>query len=112
VSAADVEQELRGSLRELEERQVNCVPVFCYPNGDYSAEIADQVRAAGYRGAVCRESGWETRVPRNVFALRRVAIHNDVCQTVPLFALRLSGLDEALRRPWHALQRRAAEATA
>ena len=111
-STADVERELRGSLRELEERQVNCVPVFCYPNGNYSAEIADQVRAAGYRGAMCAEPGWETRVPKNVFALRRVAIHNDVSQTVPLFALRLSGLDEVLRRPWRALRRRAAEATA
>ena len=110
-SAADVEQELRGSLRELKARPVNCVPVFCYPNGDYSAEIADQVRAAGYRGAVCSESGCESRVPRNFFALRRVAIHNDVSQTVQLFALRLSGLEEALRRPWQALRRRAAEAT-
>jgi peptidoglycan/xylan/chitin deacetylase (PgdA/CDA1 family) len=112
ASAADVDQELRSSLRELEERQVNCVPVFCYPNGDYSAQIAAQVRAAGYRGAVCSEPGWETRMPRNVFALRRVAIHNDVSQTVPLFALRLSGLDEALRRPWHSLRRLVAEATA
>ena len=74
--------------------------------------LIDQVRAAGYRGAVCAEPGWETRVPKNVFALRRVTIHNDVSQTAPLFALRLSGLDEVLRRPWRALRRRAAEATA
>ena len=94
----DVEREIRDSLRELRERQVNCVPVFCYPNGDYSTEIADQVRSAGYRGAVCGESGWETRVPRNLFALRRVGIHNDVCQTVPLFVLRLAGLEEVLTR--------------
>lgn len=96
-SAEDVETEIRDSLRELRERQVNSVPVFCYPNGDYSAEISDQVRSAGYRGAVCAESGRETRTPRNLFALRRVGIHNDVCQTVPLFALRLAGLDEVLR---------------
>jgi peptidoglycan/xylan/chitin deacetylase (PgdA/CDA1 family) len=111
-SAADVEQELRGSLRELEARAVNCVPVFCYPNGDYSAKIADQVRAAGYRGAVCTDLGWESRVPRNFFALRRVAIHNDLSLTMPLFAWQLSGLEETLRHPWHALRRRAAEATA
>src|SRR5207249_7311133 len=86
ASAADVDQELRGSLRELQERQVNCVPVFCYPNGDYSAEIVARVRAAGYRGAVCAEPGWETQVPSNIFAIRRVTIHNGVSQTVPLFA--------------------------
>jgi peptidoglycan/xylan/chitin deacetylase (PgdA/CDA1 family) len=97
-SAEDVEQEIRGSLRELRERQVNCVPVFCYPNGDYSPDIADRVQSAGYRGAVCGESGWETRVPRNLFALRRVGIHNDVTATLPLFALRLAGLGE-FRRP-------------
>jgi peptidoglycan/xylan/chitin deacetylase (PgdA/CDA1 family) len=97
-SAADVERELRGSLDELQERRVNCVPVFCYPNGNYSTQIVDQVKAAGYRAAVCSEAGWETHAPRNLFALRRVAIHNDVSETMPLFALRLSGLDELLRR--------------
>ena len=109
-SADHVDQELRGSLRELQARRVNCVPVFCYPNGDYSARIADQVRAAGYRGAVCSEPGREGRVPRNVFALRRVAIHNDVSLTMPLFAWQLSGLEEALRRPWPILRRGTAEA--
>ena len=91
-SAEEVQREVRHSLQELRERQANCVPVFCYPNGDYSAAIAEQVRSAGYRGAVCSESGWETRVPRNLFALRRVGIHNDLCRTVPLFAFRLAGL--------------------
>ncbi len=110
--AEDVDRELRDSLHELRERQVNCVPVFCYPNGDYSAKIVDQVKAAGYRGAVCSDPGWETRVPRDLFTLRRVAIHNDVSQTVSMFAFRLSGLDEILRRPWLALRARADEATA
>jgi peptidoglycan/xylan/chitin deacetylase (PgdA/CDA1 family) len=97
-SAEAVEREIRGSLRELQGRQANCVPVFCYPNGDYTSDIADRVRSAGYRAAVCSESGWETRAPLSLFALRRVGIHNDVCQTVPLFVLRLVGLDEVLRR--------------
>jgi peptidoglycan/xylan/chitin deacetylase (PgdA/CDA1 family) len=97
-SADDVERELRGSLHELRDHRVNCVPVFCYPNGNYSTKIIDQVKAVGYRAAVCSETGWESHVPRNLFALRRVAIHNDVSKTMPLFALRLSGLDELLRR--------------
>jgi peptidoglycan/xylan/chitin deacetylase (PgdA/CDA1 family) len=96
--AEDVDRELRGSLRELRERQVNYLPVFCYPNGDYSRGIIDQVRAAGYMAAVCSESGVEARAPGNLFALRRVGIHNDVAETMPLFAFRLAGLDETLRR--------------
>jgi peptidoglycan/xylan/chitin deacetylase (PgdA/CDA1 family) len=96
--AEDVDRELRGSLRELRERQVNCLPVFCYPNGNYSPEIIDQVRAAGYLAAVCSESGVEARAPGNLFALRRVGIHNDVSETMPLFAFRIAGLDETLRR--------------
>jgi peptidoglycan/xylan/chitin deacetylase (PgdA/CDA1 family) len=96
--AEAVEREIRGSLRELQERRLNCIPVFCYPNGGYSPDLADRVRSGGYRAAVCSESGWETLVPRDLFALRRVGIHNDVTATVPLFALRLAGLDEVLRR--------------
>jgi peptidoglycan/xylan/chitin deacetylase (PgdA/CDA1 family) len=98
AAAEDVDRELRGSLRELWERQVNCLPVFCYPNGNYSEEIVDQVRAAGYLAAVCSDSGVEARAPGNLFALRRVGIHNDVSETMPLFAFRLAGLDETLRR--------------
>ena len=94
----EVDRELRGSLRELRERQVNYLPVFCYPNGDYSAKIVDQVRAAGYLAAVCSDSGVEARAPANLFALRRVGIHNDVTDTMPLFAFRLAGLDGALLR--------------
>jgi peptidoglycan/xylan/chitin deacetylase (PgdA/CDA1 family) len=94
----DVEQEIRASLGELQARPVNCVPVFCYPNGNYSAEIAERVRLAGYQGAVSTQPGWETRIPSDLFGLRRVGIHHDVTQTVPLFALRLAGLDDAMRR--------------
>src|SRR5262245_35249322 len=97
-SADDVDRELCDSLHDLRDHRVNYVPVFCYPNGNYSTKIVDQVKAAGYQAAVCSEAGWETHAPRNLFALRRVAIHNDVSETIPLFALRLSGLDELLRR--------------
>jgi peptidoglycan/xylan/chitin deacetylase (PgdA/CDA1 family) len=94
----EVDRELRESLRELRERKVNWLPVFCYPNGDYSVEIIDQVKAAGYLAAVCSESGVEARAPGNLFALRRVGIHNDVSATMPLFAFRLAGLDRTLCR--------------
>jgi peptidoglycan/xylan/chitin deacetylase (PgdA/CDA1 family) len=94
----NIESELRASLAVLRDRGVNYVPVFCYPNGDYSAAIAEQVRSAGYRAAVSSDSGWERRRPENVFALHRVGVHNDVTATVPLFAFRLSGLDETLGR--------------
>lgn len=89
--------EIHDSLCELRRRNVNYVPVFCYPNGDYSAEIIGQVKAAGYAAAVAGNPGWETLKPRDIFALRRIGVHNDVCRTVSLFGFHVSGVERRLR---------------
>jgi hypothetical protein len=87
--AGEVRRQIEDSLRTLRARQINHIPVFCYPNGDYTDEIAAVVTASGYAGAVCSQPGWEAATPRNLFAIRRIGVHNDIASTIPLFAFNL-----------------------
>jgi peptidoglycan/xylan/chitin deacetylase (PgdA/CDA1 family) len=56
LSAAELETEVAGSRRLLEERLDREVDLFAYPNGDSDARVHACVRAS-YRGAVTVEQG-------------------------------------------------------
>lgn len=88
----DLRNEIADSMGFLKEKRINSVPVFCYPNGDYTDKVIEEVKAAGYQAAVSTKLGPEGASPLNRFALKRIGIHNDISNTVPLFAYRLSGL--------------------
>lgn len=100
VTRGELTREIDDSLRVLRERSGNCTPVFCYPNGAYTDEVVDHVRAAGYIGAVTTDFGWEARVPRDLFKVHRIGVHNDISRTIPLFAFHVSGLHRLLRGQW------------
>lgn len=91
ITPEDVSQELIKSKQVLLEQGVNYVPVFCYPNGNSDPRIQSQVQASGYEAAVGVQIGIEDRTPGDRYAVRRIGIHNDVTQTIPLFSLRLFG---------------------
>lgn len=52
LSDQDMEEEISGSKKILEQRTGTAVDFFCYPYGDYNAKVASAVRKAGYKGAV------------------------------------------------------------
>lgn len=91
ITPDQVSDELERSRRVLLEQGVNYVPVFCYPNGNSDLRIQHQVQACGYEAAVGVRTGVEGRTPENRYAIRRVGIHNDVTETLPLFSFRLLG---------------------
>ncbi len=91
ITAEDVLEELARSRQVLLAQGVNYVPVFCYPNGNSDPHIQSQVQACGYEAAVSVQMGVEGSRPRNLFAISRVGIHNDVTNTIPLFSWRLFG---------------------
>jgi len=91
----EVQSEVEESWEVLEEKQVAKVPVFCYPNGDWSAEVVRSVEAAGYAAATTTEFGYEGCEPSRRFGLRRINIHNDVTYTPKLFAFHLAGYNNA-----------------
>ena len=63
---------------------------FCYPNGNYTREIAEMVRSAGYHAAVTTKKGWN-QFDDDRFMLKRIGIHQDMTSSVPLFAARIAG---------------------
>lgn len=95
---AQVDKELGDSLETLQTKPIAFIPVFCYPNGSYNRTIQSRVKAAGYAAAVAVNSGTETTQPRDLFAIRRLGIHQDISRTPALFSLHLSGLVTARRR--------------
>lgn len=97
LPAQEVQREIMDSLYTLREKKVNDIPVFCYPNGNYTQEIMKWVKAAGYRAAVSTDFGFEGRFPEDLFSLRRIGIHHDICATIPLFTLHISGLNNLSR---------------
>jgi peptidoglycan/xylan/chitin deacetylase (PgdA/CDA1 family) len=87
-----VDRELRDSLETLRIKPIASIPVFCYPNGSYNGTIKGRVREAGYEAAVAVDSSAETTERPDLFAIRRVGIHQDITRTQALFSLHLSGL--------------------
>jgi peptidoglycan/xylan/chitin deacetylase (PgdA/CDA1 family) len=90
VSTNTVRHELRSSLQALRRQAINHVPVICYPNGDETAEVAAEARAAGYRAGVTTRAGLESNPPADLLRLRRIGIHEDVSRSVPLLMLHVA----------------------
>jgi peptidoglycan/xylan/chitin deacetylase (PgdA/CDA1 family) len=89
ATRSELEDEIIGSRRRIEE-QIGVQPqTFCYPNGDTSPEAIACVRSA-YLGAVTTAPGWNSRGADRA-ALRRLGVHDDVSATRASFLSRISG---------------------
>ena len=93
VSDAELHDEVYGSYEELRKRDINTVPVFCYPNGDYSPAVMRCVKDAGYRSAMSTDVGWERAGSSAAMQLKRLGIHDDLTHTESLFAFHLAGFN-------------------
>lgn len=86
--------EIRAELQESRERLLAEKVAeagnisFCYPNGNYTVDIAKMVRDCGYVNAVTCKCGLN-RSGDNLFTLKRIGLHQDVSSTEALFAWRL-----------------------
>jgi len=92
LSSTELQKELSESRSMLGKMKINHIPVFCYPNGNYTDTIVEQVKASGYQAAVSTDQGFEGSSALNQFTLKRIGIHDDISKTLPLFAYRLSGV--------------------
>jgi len=91
IPLSEVKTELIDSRKTMLEHGIKPVPVFCYPNGNFDRNIQELVRENGYRAAVGCEVGLEGDGPSDLFALKRISLHEDSSASVPLLALALSG---------------------
>ena len=65
--------------------------VFCYPNGDWNTEVAEQVAAGKFSLAFSTDQGHVGR-GANRYAVRRMNISERVAGSTPLFLARVLGL--------------------
>ena len=91
ISLSEVKTELIDSRKTMLEQGIKPVPVFCYPNGNFDRNIQGLVRESGYRAAVGCEVGLERDRPSDLFALKRVSLHEDSSASVSLLSFTLSG---------------------
>ena len=91
LKPGEVVREVEDSWAVLTQQRVNSVPVFCYPNGDWSADISSAVKVAGYKAATTTEFGYEAQTPAHRFGLKRVNVHDHITCTDSLFAFHLAG---------------------
>lgn len=83
--------EIRDSKKAVKKGAGRSPKLFCYPNGNYSAEIAEEVRAAGYLAALSTKQGYLDK-KSDRFSLPRISIHNGTSNSMPLFMMRILGL--------------------
>lgn len=89
VAIDDLEREVVGSRRELQEICGQPVDLFCYPNGETSPAAIDMARR-NYLGAVTTRKGWHT-ASQDAYLIARIGLHEDVSSTPQAFLSRVSG---------------------
>jgi peptidoglycan/xylan/chitin deacetylase (PgdA/CDA1 family) len=89
LNLQDATLEINGSMEKLKSKELNFVPIFCYPNGRYNDQIRSLVIDAGYSAAVTTKLGRESGELRDPFGILRIGIHDDIANTKPLFSYRL-----------------------
>lgn len=73
LSVKDMEEEISGSKKNLEEMLKVPMDLFCYPYGNYDDKVMEAVKKAGYKGAVTTKRG-SVHIGDNLFELRRAHV--------------------------------------
>ena len=90
LSETEIRWQLETSLRTLRQKLRHPSICFCYPNGDHSPEAR---RLAGeYFGAAVTATGGPATRNDNPYLMNRIAVHNDIAYTLPLFVCRIAGI--------------------
>jgi peptidoglycan/xylan/chitin deacetylase (PgdA/CDA1 family) len=87
ASGAQLQQEVAGSRRMLQQRFHQPVNFFCYPSGRYDDQAIQAVRAAGYLGATTTDEGLANK--SEMYTLKRIRVDGSDG---------VSGLEQKLRQ--------------
>jgi peptidoglycan/xylan/chitin deacetylase (PgdA/CDA1 family) len=102
LTGEEIRWELRESKRLMEKNLGVSIDTFAYPNGDFDAAIATQVKEAGYRCGLATETNFK-RADDDLFALPRIGIHTGASIgpkgnfSKSIFMLRISGIQTRLK---------------
>ncbi|MDD5674063.1 MAG: polysaccharide deacetylase family protein [Chitinivibrionales bacterium] len=89
----EIKKELKLSRQRLIDEGVvdgSNIP-FCYPNGNYTATIAQMAKETGYTMAVTTKKGWND-FGADPFTLKRIGMHQDMTSTKSMFLARIAGI--------------------
>ncbi len=78
IELNEVNEELHKSKKIIEEKIEKPIISFSYPNGNHNEEIEKAVEKAGYQYAFIVGNENSGIKVKNIFALGRVGIHNDI----------------------------------
>lgn len=87
VPVDQIRHELTDSLAVIG-KEVESNNFFAYPNGNFNEKVLTEVKNAGIKAAVTTRRGKVTR-HTNIHTLPRVALHEDISNTLPLLQWRL-----------------------
>ncbi|WP_084645599.1 polysaccharide deacetylase family protein [Marinimicrobium agarilyticum] len=87
---SELEREIVESRSRLERELEHPINLFCFPNGDYSAEALSLVKRY-YKAAVTTQKGINDAADCSLHEMVRIGIHNDITSTPQRFNARLSG---------------------
>lgn len=88
VPEQELAEEIVTSKEEIEAHLPLPCLAFCYPNGNYHDKVKGIVKEH-YRCAFTTEAGF-VKPGDDLFALKRIGIHNDISFTKAMFACRIS----------------------
>jgi len=88
----EIKHEIIDSQKRIMEKQINYVPTFCCPNGNYNQDIIKIIKNSGYKASVTTNCGFNLFNSNEMFELKRLNIHNHVTKTPQLFSLHLTSL--------------------
>jgi len=97
IELEQVRRELQQSKEYIEGLLGKKVNILAYPNGDYNDAIKEEVRAAGYLGAMAMHND-ETADNVDIFAIRRRGISEGACIgpfgdfSKAIFACKIAGI--------------------
>jgi len=86
-----VPKELLKSKKEIEQHLGKKITSISYPNGNYNEEIIEEAKSSGYETAFGTQNGLMAP-DDNPFTIKRVNIHEDMTNSIPMFLARIVGL--------------------
>lgn len=91
LPADEMKAEVQHAKAAVDSRFASMVASFSYPNGSWNREVAECVRATGYRMAFTTVPGF-VACDDDPFALRRQNVHESATDTTPMFVASILGL--------------------
>jgi len=80
--------EISSSKKVIEDHLGVPVTLFAYPNGNYTPQTIGMLEQSGFLGAVTTKRGYVDK-NTSLMEMPRIAMHDDVSKTIPLFFSRL-----------------------